>query len=432
MKLIVITTPHFFPGEGEILTALFEAGMERLHLRKPECEEAALRALLDSLPAVYHPRIVLHEHFELANRYSIGGIHLNRRNPVAPAGFKGSISRSCHSITELKEHSERDYLFLSPIFESISKIGYGNGFPPETLREASAAGLINERVIALGGISPDTLPKLRPFAFGGVAVLGALWGECPSLKEKNTIIERYKRFAKMLSTMYTDTYMSLAGKSRLMFITHRTDRYTELDEVKRVIAGGCDWIQLRVKNGLTPELAQAVSHYVNGCEGCCCCLDDNLELALQTGFHCVHLGKHDMPVDEARKRVREAGKEGQFLIGATANTFEDIVKAVRSGADYIGLGPYRFTTTKEKLSPILGLEGYRTLIRQCRETGIQIPIFAIGGIRFEDIEPLMQAGVDGIAVSGALIQAEDPTEETRRYIREIRRCTTHPSCKSIK
>ena len=149
----------------------------------------------------------------------------------------------------------------------------------------------------------------------------------------------------MLSTMYTDTSISLAGKSRLMFITHRTDRYTELDEVKRVIAGGCDWIQLRVKNGLTPELAQAVSHYVNGCEGCCCCLDDNLELALQTGFHCVHLGKHDMPVDEARKRVREAGKEGQFLIGATANTFEDIVKAVRARADYIGLGPYRFTTT---------------------------------------------------------------------------------------
>ena len=226
MKLIVITTPYFFSGEGEILTALFEAGMERLHLRKPDCEEAALRALLDSLPAVYHPRIVLHEHFELANRYSIGGIHLNRRNPVAPDGFKGSISRSCHSITELKEHSERDYLFLSPIFESISKIGYGNGFPPETLREASATGLINERVIALGGISPDTLPKLRPFTFGGAAVLGALWGECPSLKEKNTIIERYKRFAKMLSTMYTDTYMSLAGKSRLMFITHRTDRYT--------------------------------------------------------------------------------------------------------------------------------------------------------------------------------------------------------------
>ena len=77
-------------------------------------------------------------------------------------------------------------------------------------------------------------------------------------------------------------------------------------------------------------------------------------------------------------------------------------------------------------------EGYRTIIRQCREADIQIPIFAIGGIRFEDIEPLMQAGVDGIAVSGALIQAEDPTEETRRYIREIRRCTTHPSCKSIK
>ncbi len=426
MKLIVITMPCFFPGEGEILTVLLEAGLERLHLRKPGCTQAELRALLDAIPSVYHPQLVLHEHFDLTDIYNVGGIHLNRRNPEKTAHFGGSVSRSCHSIDELKEGDGLDYQFLSPIFASISKIGYGNGFPPETLQEASDAGIINEQVFALGGISADTLPKLRPYAFGGVVVLGALWGERPSITEKNFIIERYKLLSNMISGIQTDIRprLNLSDMSRLMFITHRTDRYTELDEVKQVIAGGCDWIQLRVKNGLTLELAQSVSQYVKNQKGCCCCLDDNLDIALQADIHCVHLGKHDMPVDEARKRLKAEGKDNLFWIGATANTFEDIMHAVQAGADYIGLGPFRFTTTKEKLSPILGIEGYRTVVRQCRENDIHIPIFAIGGIRFEDIEPLMKTGIDGIAVSSALIQAEDPTEETRRFIREIQRCAS--------
>ena len=97
MKLIVITTPYFFEGEGEILTALFQAGMEKLHIRKPQSRKEELRSLLDAVPAEYHSRIVIHDHFELAAEYALAGIHLNSRNQNIPEGFQGSISRSCHS-----------------------------------------------------------------------------------------------------------------------------------------------------------------------------------------------------------------------------------------------------------------------------------------------------------------------------------------------
>lgn len=135
-----------------------------------------------------------------------------------------------------------------------------------------------------------------------------------------------------------------------------------------------------------------------------------------------------MPVSEAWHRITEKGQEDLFCVGATANTFEDIVKANQEGASYIGLGPYRYTETKKNLSPVLGLEGYQKIIRQCRDAGIKIPIFAIGGIKFEDIASLMATGIEGIAVSGAIINAENPVEETRRFIQEINKYKSD-SCK---
>lgn len=177
-RLLVITTPDFLPNEGEILTLLFKEGMERLHLRKPESSLAQLRKLLQQIPSLYHPHIVLHDHFGLAKEFAMGGIHLNRRNPEIPDGYAGgSISRSCHSLQEVKESlSVCDYVFLSPIFPSISKEGYGSGFPLDTLQQAGACGQIDDRVIALGGIDRKTLPLLKDIPFGGYALLGAIWG----------------------------------------------------------------------------------------------------------------------------------------------------------------------------------------------------------------------------------------------------------------
>lgn len=191
-QLIVITTPYFFQGENTIITGLFETGMQRLHLRKPNGDINAFSQLLKKIPDIYHPKIVLHDCFESVNKYTLGGIHLNRRNNQVPVGFNGTVSRSCHSIEELKQYQKLDYLFLSPIFQSISKEGYGNGFTPESLEEASTDGTINEKVIALGGIDCTTLPLLRPFHFGGVAVLGALWGKNPSIDKEKSIITTYK------------------------------------------------------------------------------------------------------------------------------------------------------------------------------------------------------------------------------------------------
>ena len=198
-------------------------------------------------------------------------------------------------------------------------------------------------------------------------------------------------------------YACFTGTNRLMFITHRTNKYTELDEVKMVTKGGCTWVQLRMKENLNLEVAKAIAHFtLFDCDtDCACCLDDDLEMAFKAGIHCVHLGKNDIPVSEAWHRIIEKGKEDLFLVGATANTFEDILKADR-------------------------VEGYRKIMEQCREAGLEIPIFAIGGIEFEDIAPLMETGIEGIAVSGAIINAEDPVEETRRFIREINKHKPDP------
>ena len=199
----------------------------------------------------------------------------------------------------------------------------------------------------------------------------------------------------------------------LMFITHRTEKYTEEDQVKIALEGGCNWIQIRMKDNLTLEAAEKLVHLAGS--SCRVCIDDNLEIAIKSKALTVHLGKKEMPVSDAWKIIRQQGYGDLFLVGATANTFEDIVEADRQGASYIGLGPYRFTETKKNLSPILGLEGYKRIMEQCREAGLKIPIFAIGGIRYEDIAPLMSTGITGIAVSSAITQAPDPVKEMERF-----------------
>lgn len=199
-QLILLTSPRFFTGEARIISRLFKEGLRRLHLRKPEGTEGELKGLLDEIPTNFHPQIVLHDHLELAVTYQLGGVHLNRRNPSIPEGFKGTVSRSCHSFEELVRFSDLDYLFLSPIFTSISKEGYGSGFPMEQLREASNKGIIHEKVIALGGIDLPTLPQLHPLPFGGVAVLGAVWEKDPSTQTFESIITNYKKIQTWIQT----------------------------------------------------------------------------------------------------------------------------------------------------------------------------------------------------------------------------------------
>ena len=200
---------------------------------------------------------------------------------------------------------------------------------------------------------------------------------------------------------------------QIQFITHRNDRYGYVDGARMALEGGCKWIQLRMKGASDEEVAEAAAQIQPLCHKheAIFLLDDRVELAKSLNADGVHLGKNDMPVSEARQVLGE-----EFIIGGTANTFEDIERLASQGADYIGCGPFRFTTTKEKLSPVLGLEGYRRIVEQMGVKGINLPVVAIGGITFEDIPALMQTGIDGIAVSGAILNADNPAAEMKRML----------------
>lgn len=199
----------------------------------------------------------------------------------------------------------------------------------------------------------------------------------------------------------------------LQFITHYTGRYTYFDSARMALEGGCRWIQLRMKEATEEEVEKEAIRVQDLCRqyGATFIIDDHVALAKKLHADGVHLGKKDMPIAEARKLL---GKD--FIIGGTANTFEDVQMHYAAGADYIGCGPFRFTTTKKNLSPVLGLEGYRNIVSRMKEAGINLPIVAIGGIAFEDIPTIMQTGVSGIALSGSILRADDPIAETRRII----------------
>ncbi len=203
----------------------------------------------------------------------------------------------------------------------------------------------------------------------------------------------------------------------LQFITHKNERHGYLDGAEAALRGGCRWIQLRMKDEPDESVIAAGRQLAPLCRaaGATFIIDDHVALVDAVGADGVHLGKNDMPVAEAR-RILGADR----IIGATANTFDDIAAAVASGADYIGLGPFRFTETKKRLSPILGLGGYRDIMARCRRAGYTIPVVAIGGITPEDIEAIMATGVTGIALSGTILCAADPTAATSRIINLIK------------
>ena len=202
----------------------------------------------------------------------------------------------------------------------------------------------------------------------------------------------------------------------IQFITHYTEQYTYLDSVRIALEGGCRWIQLRMKDVSSVEILPIALEALALCRkhNATFIINDHVKIAKQIEADGVHLGKSDMSITEARKIL---GKD--FIIGGTANTYEDVQMLYKAGANYIGCGPFRYTTTKKNLSPVLGLEGYRHIVSQMEEKGIQLPIVAIGGITKEDIPSLMQTGINGIAISGSIIRAEHPIEEMKETIKTI-------------
>ncbi|MDR0365026.1 MAG: thiamine phosphate synthase [Bacteroidales bacterium] len=202
------------------------------------------------------------------------------------------------------------------------------------------------------------------------------------------------------------------------FITNKTDRYDHVESARIALEGGCKWLQLRMKEIPMETMEETALKVKELCiiHRAIFIMDDHVTLAKKIRADGVHLGKMDMPVKEARAILRD-----DFIIGGTANTFEDILQLIDDGVDYIGLGPFRLTDTKKNLGPILGLDGYRKIMQQCKEQEIAISVVAVGGITENDIESLMQTGVIGVALSSEILQAENPIEKTRRIVNLVNR-----------
>jgi thiamine-phosphate pyrophosphorylase len=189
--------------------------------------------------------------------------------------------------------------------------------------------------------------------------------------------------------------------AKLQFITVDHPTISHAHQAIRAYKAGCKWVQLRMKEASEAEIEAEIEKIlpIANAHSAILLINDNAALALKTGAHGVHLGKSDMTPLEARQLL---GFE--FIIGGTANTFEDVMQLIENGVDYIGLGPFRFTTTKKKLSPTLGLEGYASIFKKMEAADIHFPIVAIGGIQQTDLPPLKTAGVQGIALAGAILK----------------------------
>lgn len=201
----------------------------------------------------------------------------------------------------------------------------------------------------------------------------------------------------------------------LQYITNTECQRSVVDQIAGVLDGGCRWIQIRMKDACDDEIRQVVRDVKPMCAkyDAFLLLNDRVELAKELELTGVHLGKEDMPVSQARSILGPAA-----VIGATVNTYEDILRLRALDIDYFGIGPYSMTSTKKKLAPVLGLDGIANLCRRMREDEIEIATVAVGGITLSDVDKLMQAGVQGVAVSGAIANAADLVNTTREFIRD--------------
>lgn len=394
MRRIVITLPEFVDNEAQKIVRMLDLGAERVHVRKPGKSARQVAELIDRIPTAYRGRITIHDHLDIALDAGLGGVHLNSRNSTVPQGFKGLVSRSCHSIAELADSADFDYMFLSPVFDSISKPGYKSGFALGQLVEARSEGIIDKRTFALGGVSPSCFAHLEMLGFGGAAMIGAAW-------------EPVSNYETASSLQYITPPVDCSDKKSVVILAAG---------VSKVLAGGCRWVQLRMKDATARQIINTATAIGALCRRhkATFILDDRVDLVEACNADGVHLGANDMPVDQARRLLGPG-----YIVGATANTYEMLTDAVGRGADYIGLGPLRFTTTKKNLSPTLDFSGYRDIFEKMNRDGVDIPVVAIGGITADDIEPLAAAGVRKIAVSGSIINDSDPTAATQSFVNDI-------------
>lgn len=399
---ILITLPRILKNEAETLAALCGAGVSVIHIRKPEASEPEIEELLKTLQALGADmsRLTIHYNEPLARKYGLGGVHLRIEELLAGAGEGLRRSCSAHGWTEAERAAtDADYVFLSPLFDSISKPGYRSAIDP-----AEAAERLRRRkgrIVALGGIRPANIARVRRIGFDGAAVLGAAW----SADEKAVNTERTLKNYHILNRKWK------AAGGTLQLISDG-----DLSVAAQFLDAGGRWIQLRMKDASAEVIVCRGKEMLALCRKrrAVLVVNDAPQLAVAIGADGVHLGQADMPPIEARRIIGDGA-----VIGSTANTFEQIAARNDGETDYVGLGPFRFTTTKKNLSPVLGTEGYRTILGRMRTENIPLPVVAIGGIELPDIPQIMRTGVDGIALSGAIARADSPATTTANFLNAI-------------
>lgn len=203
----------------------------------------------------------------------------------------------------------------------------------------------------------------------------------------------------------------------LQYITQDLPDKTHQELVESACSLGIKWVQLRMKHYCFDDCRKIAEEtlVITKKYGAKLIINDFVEVALAVRADGVHLGKEDMEFSIAKKMAPP-----EFIIGGTANTFEDVLRLALGGASYIGLGPYSFTKTKVKLSPILGLKGYQDIVNQCKLNSIETPIVAIGGILPEDVPALMETGISGIAISSAITHAADQENIVREFFKHLK------------
>jgi thiamine-phosphate pyrophosphorylase len=204
---------------------------------------------------------------------------------------------------------------------------------------------------------------------------------------------------------------------QLQYLTQDLSDFSHAELAEDACKGGVKWLQLRVKNkdfATWVAIAKQVKAICQRYE-VTFIVNDNVYVALAAAADGVHLGKSDMHPFQARNILGN-----KAIIGGTANNREDIVRLAAAKVDYIGLGPFRFTQTKKKLSPILGEKGYKNIIQHIRPH-IQTPLIAIGGIQLSDIDLIQAIGLQGVAISSAINLQKDRSTSAQEWVKACKK-----------
>jgi len=200
--------------------------------------------------------------------------------------------------------------------------------------------------------------------------------------------------------------------SKLQYISSGNTNTEQITAIQNALDAGCDWIQLRFKEKSESDVLALAEQVKKLCDeySATLIINDFVNVARNIDANGVHLGLDDSSIAEARAILGN-----DKFIGGTANTLSDVLKRIDEQCNYVGLGPFRFTSTKANLSPVLGLNGYSQIIAELEKQNLTIPVYAIGGILPGDVEDILNTGVYGIAVSGVITNSADQKQTVEQF-----------------